>query len=428
MSIGRKSKSSKVRPRAVDGPTEGTLARRRFQRGRLIELEHGWSVRFYEYRIVDGVRVRQRVQQFLGTSELSKSQAKKAMQEALAAVNNLLQRPTTTTTFREFAKLWIDTCKTRNQRPNKPSTLKNRESILDRHVLPVLGSMPLSSVDNRALRTLVAGLVRKKLSPQTIKNVLTVAKLVKASAVDDEGDPLFPTKWNNRFIDAPIVDKEKQARPTFTVEQVTSIAKAAHGRLQMMCVLLAASGLRAGELLGLEVRHFDGASVKVDQSVWGGKTQEPKTQNAKRHVDLHPDVAALLKAFLGDRKSGFIFQTSSGKPITQTNILKHGLHPLLETLGIPKQGFHCFRRFRNTYLRQQRCPDGLLKFWMGHSMKKDMSDVYDRSSEDVQYRKDVALAMGTGFELPKTLTAKRPKPPKVGANGRQEATLVAVNA
>jgi integrase len=181
-------------------------------------------------------------------------------------------------------------------------------------------------------------------------------------------------------------------------------------------------------LLGLECRHFDGTSVKVEQSIWGGKVQEPKTQNAKRHVDLHPDIAALLKQFIGDRTSGLIFPTSSGKPVTQTNILKHGLHPLLETLGISKRGFHCFRRFRNTYLRQERCPDTILKTWMGHATRGDMSALYDRSALDVQYRKDVALSMGVGFELPKTLTAKRPKPSKVGANGRQAEALVAVSA
>jgi integrase len=146
-------------------------------------------------------------------------------------------------------------------------------------------------------------------------------------------------------------------------------------------------------------------------------------------VDLHPDAATLLKAFIGDdRTSGFIFQTSSRKPLSQTNLLKRELHPLLETLGMPKQGFHCFRRFRNTYLRQQRCPDGILKFWMGHSKKKDMSDVYDRSSEDVPYRKDVALAMGVGFELPKTLTAKQPKTAESGVIGRQQEVLEAVSA
>lgn len=176
---------------------------------------------------------------------------------------------------------------------------------------------------------------------------------------------------------------------------------------------------RAGELLGLEARHFDGTSVRVEQSVWGGngKVGTPKTANAYRIVDLHRDVAALLKSFIGSRSSGFIFQTSGGKPVTQTNLLRRELHPLLADLGIKLCGFHSFRRFRNTYLRQQRCPDSLLKYWMGHSANT-MSDLYDKSSEDLTYRKDVAKAMGFGFELPTTLTPKR----KVSLSGVPDVT------
>ena len=161
--------------------------------------------------------------------------------------------------------------------------------------------------------------------------------------------------------------------------------------------------------------------------MWGGnnKVNAPKTQNAFRVVDLHPNVASLLKQFIGTRKSGFIFQTSSGRPITQTNLLRRELHPLLDSLGIPQCGFHAFRRFRNTHLRQHRCPDGILKYWMGHSAQ-GMSALYDRSQEDVQYRRDVAKAMGVGFELPQTLSPKRPKQVRTaltGANGHQAETV-----
>ena len=80
---------------------------------------------------------------------------------------------------------------------------------------------------------LVEGLVRKGLSPQAIKNVVQVVKLVKASAVDEKGNELYPTKWNPEFIDLPVVDEMKQHKPSFLGEQVTKIVKAASGMLQM---------------------------------------------------------------------------------------------------------------------------------------------------------------------------------------------------
>ncbi len=107
--------------------------------------------------------------------------------------------------------------------------------------------------------------------------------------------------------------------------------------------------------------------------------------------------------------------------MSQSNLLNREIHPILKSLDISMRGCHSFRRFRNTFLRQQRCPESLLKFWMGHSAK-GMSDLYDKSSEDLTYRRDVARAMGMGFELPKALTAKAKKP-LIGRNGRQADAL-----
>src|SRR5580658_2012649 len=127
-----------IPPRPCSEPTKEAkkLARRRFQRGRLLELAHGWSVRFYEDIVVDGVRRRHRVQKFLGTRKEipTKPRAKAAMQEVLAAVNDVTYRPRTTTTFREFANRWMEDCKTRKRKPIKPSTIHNWNCILKNHV------------------------------------------------------------------------------------------------------------------------------------------------------------------------------------------------------------------------------------------------------------------------------------------------------
>ena len=65
-----------------------------------------------------------------------------------------------------------------------------------------------------------------------------------------------------------------------------------------------------------------------------------------------------------------------------------------------KAGAHIFRRFRNSHLRASNVPAGLLKYWMGHSRKQDMSDVYDKSAEDAAWRTEIAEQIGTGFTVP----------------------------
>jgi hypothetical protein len=44
-----------------------------------------------------------------------------------------------------------------------------------------------------------------KLAPATIRDYSNIVRAVVASAINDKGEELFPRKWNEEFIDAPIV-------------------------------------------------------------------------------------------------------------------------------------------------------------------------------------------------------------------------------
>lgn len=415
-------KGRKVRASAINGTTEEKMSRRRHQNGNLIRTKHGWSMRYY----VQGEGQRERVQKFLGTfDELTKPQAKTRMAEVLADINNNpVVHPRLTQTFAEYAEQWLAKCETRKRKPVKASVIYGWRVLLNRHLLDFLGPIPLADVDSKKLGELVEHLsttvsttTDEPLRPSTIQNILLVAKLVKKSARDKDDKRLFVEKWDNELIDAPEVKKKKQHRPIFKSEEVTAIAKAATGRLQMICILAASTGMRIGEVLGLECKHFDGTSVKVEQSIWKGKAYDPKTENANRTVDLAPNVASLLREYIGGRKQGFVFRVSSGRPLGQTNLLRRELKPLLDELGIERKGFHAFRRFRNTYLRNHAaCPDGLLKMWMGHA-DEDESDRYDQVKDQVAFRQEEADRCGVGFELPKVLTPKKSNAEKSALSG-----------
>lgn len=131
------------------------------------------------------------------------------------------------------------------------------------------------------------------------------------------------------------------------------------------------------------------ASAKVEERL--------KTVSARREIDVHLEIAALLRAFTAGRNEGFVFRTKSGKPLCTSNILRLHLHPALKEAGYlnpstgdSKVGSHAFRRFRNTYLRNRTtCPEGVRKFWLGHA-GENMSDLYDKIKEDVPFRRQYA--------------------------------------
>jgi integrase len=314
-------------------------------------------------------------------------------------------------TFRVQAKKWLHQRMTRKRKPVKPATIRGWESYLEKHLNPLIGDMALPYINNGTLKMLGEKLSDAGLSPTTIRDVAKVMRWVKASAVDENGDELYPTKWNYEFADIPVV--ENQHTPMFTGEEITRIIADAEKQERMIFVLFSASGLRAGELFGLEVKHFHGDKITVAQSVWEGRVQTPKTANAFRQVDLHPTVAAMLRDFIGDRKQGFLFQTRTATPFLQSNFLRSSLYPILKELGIEKQGFHGFRRFRVTHLESSYVPPALVKYWTGHAKSSDgevvrqtVTDKYVKMVKDTKFRADVAERIGLGFDLPNAETVE----------------------
>jgi hypothetical protein len=107
---------------------------------------------------------------------------------------------------------------------------------------PNLGNNLLSEVRNGVLRQFVVILSAAGLAPKTIVNVVTVVKLVVASAVDEEGDQLHPRVWNHEFIQLPLVIKEKQNCPTITETEISALLKNVNERYAVLVALVAGTG------------------------------------------------------------------------------------------------------------------------------------------------------------------------------------------
>jgi integrase len=314
------------------------------------------------------------------------------------------------TTFRQQAEWWIQHMQDRRRKPVKPHTVSSWKSHL-RWINPRLGDIPVSNVNNLALKGLVSEMGDADFTPKTIYNYAQVVKMVVGSAIGDDGEELYPRKWNHEFIDLP--DVAGQRTPSFTSEEIQRIVSRADGQFAVLYALLAATGLRIGEALATEVAHFHAGSLSIRQSIWNGRLQSPKTKSGTREVDLAWPVASMLENFIDGRKEGFIFRASNGSALAQSNVLRRSLHLILKSMNRGKTGFHSFRRFRVTHLRKQGTPEDLLRFWIGHG-DKTVTDRYAKLNEDVAFRKTQAERVGIGFNLevvpccPRTFNEEQP--------------------
>jgi integrase len=317
------------------------------------------------------------------------------------------------TTFRQQGEWWIREMRegrivSKKRRTKiKPATLANYESALN-WLNTVLGDVLLADVKNEAAKRLVLQMRAAKFSDKTMVNYFQVVRSVVASAVSSEGEQTYPRNWNFQFIGLPIVDEKKQSRPSFTAAEVEQILLRAKGRYIVLFALLAGTGLRIGEALGLRITDFsdDYKTIKVSQSVFRLTPQLPKTPNAVREIDLPSNLAGYVKKFIGNRKFGLLFESGSGKPLSQRHVLRHGLGKIRRDLNLDQdgKGFHAFRRFRTAHLRRNRVPWDLEKFWLGHA-NRDVADKYaEQLKEDLEWRKSVTERTGLGFNLPSSET------------------------
>ena len=184
------------------------------------------------------------------------------------------------------------------------------------------------------------------------------------------------------------------------------LLRLARGYYRVLYALLAGCGpLRAGEALGLEIdKHIseDFRTLSIVQKAKRGEIQPYlKTKNGARGVDLSTELAAMLREFVGERRSGLLFQTSSGAQLLQSNSLCDSLHPILDRMAHERGGFNIFRRFRLTHLEKSKCPEALKHLWSGHA-PAHVSERYVKLMRDREYRLAWAEKIGLGFELPKS--------------------------
>jgi integrase len=384
------------------------MARRSGQSGYIEQKGNFYWVRFWKDQRGQSTRAHccVRICPVTGVGALNKPQrehrAREIIQESGADTAEHFQQTVIAnlgTTFRQQTEWWIDNVQNRKRRPVKERTAKTWKSHLQ-WLLPRIGDTPLSEVNNLVLRDLVEQMSEAGFTPKTILNYAFVVKAVVASAVDKDGEPLYPRKWDHEFADLREIGEQRT--PAFTAEEIERIIARADARYAVLYSVLAASGLRIGEALALQVPDFQDGTLSIRQSIWNGRTTSPKTRFAVREVDLPTPIREMLAAFIGHRKDRFLFPSRTGSALGQRNVLRDSLHPILKNMGWDAKkglaGFHAFRRFRVTHLRKQKTSEDLLRFWIGHG-DKTVTDRYQKLAEDQNFRKTVAEEVGTGFKV-----------------------------
>lgn len=269
----------------------------------------------------------------------------------------------------------------------RPTTLENYRFLIERHVRPALGHIPLARLTAADLQTfyrtkLEGGRRDRKdggLSPRSVRYMHALIRSCLEQAVRWQMVP--------RNI-ADLVDPPRQAQREmnfWTPYQALQFLEAAKSdRLYPAFYLALATGLREGEILGLRWSDLDldAGMLTVSQTLVriGARIEfgEPKTARSRRTIDLGDQTVALLRAYratqnrekllLGQeyRDHGLVFPTVLGTPIQPRNILRV-FDSLQKHANVPRIRFHDLRHSHASFLLAQGENPRLIAERLGHS-------------------------------------------------------------
>ncbi|WP_341999370.1 site-specific integrase [Microbacterium sp. LWH7-1.2] len=300
-------------------------------------------------------------------------------------------------TFRDYAEQW------RGSQVHRGQTSDSYETRLRLHVYPVIGDMPLEAITTSTLRGLVKRMStasdgRAALAPSTVALVFKIIGSVFRAAVHDKKIAESPCTG----VRLPKVGKTRVV--PLTHAQVEILRDQVPAELSALIVLVAGTGLRQGEALGLtrdRVRLLGkNPAVTVDRQLVtrAGGTAEfgpVKTEASDRVVPLPRVVVAALNEHIamygvGD---GELLFTLGGKGITRQKFghafaAARTAAKLTDSTGT---GLHSLRHFYASLLIRHGESVKVVQTRLGHATAAETLDTYSHLWPDSDDRTREAI-------------------------------------
>jgi integrase len=278
----------------------------------------------------------------------------------------------------------------RNIAPHlSPSTARQRTSHLRAHLLPRFGESSLLAIDSQALQCFSTELLIK-LSRKTIVNVLgtlfAVLEYAKRCGIRVSDVSFGSIKLGG--------DRQANEAEYFQPNHANRIIQEAREPYRTIFALAWATGLRAGELLGLRVADLDFDRKLIQpRSQADDRTRELralKTKESSSAIPMTDETVGMLRDYLKnhwkDNPQLLLFPNRRGRPGKRANVVKFGLWPILKRLGLPthKVGLHAFRHGLGTALADARVSPKVVQSILRHTDIKTTLRFYVHVDADVQ--------------------------------------------
>ena len=300
---------------------------------------------------------------------------------------------------------WLE----RERQRVRPATWRQREQYTRLYLVPALGARQLANLTPADVEHMTAGLIESGRSPRTAAHARVILRKALGDAERDG-----TVHRNVAALARPPRVPGRTIEPGRDYLEGTDLrrllAAAAEYRIGAIVTVAASTGLRQGELLGLQWPDIDwqAGTLTVRRSLarsWDGgyELAAPKTPRSRRTVHL---PAAALDALRREQREqeaarqqaerhwqdrdGLVFTNTVGQPLDPSTVHRR-FHELLAAAGLPRVPFHGLRHSTATALLAAGVPLKVVSDQLGHAGITITADYYAHVGREL--RREAADAM-----------------------------------
>ncbi len=346
-----------------------------------------WFVDFYVVR-VDGKRERVRKMSPVQTkrgAEHYERELRRGIFETESSDDHRKEEETVPI-FSDFAEEFLGTYAAAN---NKWSEVENKKRMLNRHLLPSFGLLPLDEVNTRAIENFKALKLAEGIGHKTINNYLACLRRVLSVAQEwglIEHIPRF--RWLK--LSAPSFD-------FLTFEEAERLVTSAEPEWRVMILTALKTGMRHGELMELRWNpdvNLDLGLIKVSRAMFLGKVGTPKNSKP-RDIPMGQQLKAELTDYGRQRRGNLVFSNERGEPLTAAQC-RAPLDRACKAAGLRHISWHVLRHTFASHLIMRGAPIRVVQELLGHStitMTMRYSHLSPEAKHDAVRLLDVSCAV-----------------------------------
>lgn len=348
----------------------------------------------------------------------SRADAERALTETLASLDRgTFVEPSKLSLERYLIDEWLPACAARI----RATTVESYRDLIDRHVTPAIGAVPLAALTPLALTKFYGALLTngrvggtRGLSPRTVRYVHSIIRKAMSDAV---GWRMLPSNPCDGAVPPSAAAARSPEMKVWTAEQLKAFLDFTRDDRDYITWHLAAScGLRRGEVCGL--RWSDLAldaspptlSVKQQlvESLYKVTFAPPKTARGKRLVVLDPMTVAALRTHRRHQAAerlahgaeyqdhDLVVARLDGTPVHPNNVGQHFRRQITKS-GLPLIRFHDLRHTHATLALQAGVHPKIVSERLGHASTSFTLDVYSHVTPSMQQQAaDVMSALLSG--------------------------------